>query len=123
MSTETPSDSLVIVLPPDLYKEILAGISREIPSEDLKVKHIGIAYDSGSALGGLYEVIVEVVNSKGACTAIAAVLCQWIRSRNNKKVRVRHRGKTVEISGLNSEEVKKFIEDNAGERNVVEEVK
>ena|SRR5688572_21097912 len=123
ISTVTPSDLVVIALPPDLYKDIVDGISKEIHSDDLKVKHIGIAYDSSTALGGLYEVIVEVVKSKAACAAIAAVLCQWIRSRNGKKVRIRSRGKTIELTGLNSNEVSKFIEEHSGERSAIEEIK
>lgn len=123
MSTVTPDDLVVISLPPDLYKDIVDGITREIPGDEIKVKHIGIAFDSSSALGGLYEVIVEVVNSKAACAAIAAVLCQWIRVRNGKKVRIRSRGETIELSGLNSNEVSAFIEKHSGERTTVEEIK
>jgi len=123
ISTVTPSDLVVISLPPGLYEDIVDGISREIPGDDLNVKHIGIAYDSATALGGLYEVVVEVVNSKAACAAIAAVLCQWIRSRNGKKVRIRTRGKTIEITGLNSKDISQFLDDSSGSRATIEEIK
>lgn len=63
--------------------------------------------DGGSTLLGL---VYEIINSKAACAAIAAVVIAWIKSRNGKKVIIKKDGVRIEASNLTQQELESILE-------------
>lgn len=95
----------------DASKELETLIENAVTRESVKKKahkaYVMDSHDGGSTFLGL---VYEIINSKEACAAIAAVVIAWIKSKNGKKVVIKKNGVEIEASNLTHKELQAILE-------------
>ncbi|MBW5869196.1 hypothetical protein H0I69_15485 [Yersinia enterocolitica] len=108
------NDLFTIKLSPSISRELLDNIKLVIPETEMRVSRKIRTCDAVGAGSTLLSLTIEIVNSKAFCAAVAVVLCKWISSRSNKKVKIKKGDRIEEYSNLNAKELAEIIERNQG---------
>ncbi|MBE5213277.1 hypothetical protein IG611_01550 [Pectobacterium sp. A535-S3-A17] len=116
----TTTPSFKIVIPAD-GSDVLENIEHLISENERKVIRRIMTRDSVGSSSVLLEIIVEIINSKAACAAIAAVIIAWIKQKHGRKLTTQKSGETRTYENLTESELKRILQNEQVDRVSLED--
>ncbi|MBE5221599.1 hypothetical protein IG608_08990 [Pectobacterium sp. A113-S21-F16] len=118
----TTTPSFKIVIPAD-GSDVLENIEHLISENERKVIRRIMTRDSVGSSSVLLDFIIEVVNSKPTCAAIAAVLIAWIRASHNRKLTIKRKnGEKRTYENLTESELQRILQNEQVDRISLEDL-